>query len=436
VRFAVIGDYGAATLGEALVANAIRTWNPDFIITTGDNNYPSGEAVTLDRNVGFYYRDFIYPYLGNYGPGATTNRFFPSLGNHDWVAPGAQPYLDYFTLPGNERYYDFVWGPVHLFAVDSDPHEPDGIDSASVQARWLQGRLAASTAPWKLVYLHHPPYSSGWHGPTPALQWPYRQWGATAVLAGHDHTYERLLVDGFPYFVNGLGGNSPYDFAAPQPGSQVRYNGDYGAMLVQATAAAITFQFVTHGGQVVDSYTLTAPPPTATPTAGTRTPTPTATSTSTVTATPSRTPTSTLTATPSPSTTPAAAPPPTSTPTALATPSPTGAPTCSPRPAVGVSVAPAGADRLQVTLTARDNAGEAANELRAVQLGPLDNATVEWPGRPPITSPTTLALPGGTRQVAFTVRRSTAGRGATVPLVVTDRCGPWPTFVGGGAAAF
>ena len=28
--------------------------------------------------------------------------------------PQRPPYLDYFTLPGNERYYDFTWGPVHF----------------------------------------------------------------------------------------------------------------------------------------------------------------------------------------------------------------------------------------------------------------------------------------------------------------------------------
>jgi hypothetical protein len=34
------------------------------------------------------------------------------------------------------------------------------------------------------------------------------------------------------------------------------------------------------------------------------------------------------------------------------------------------------------------------------------------------------------------VRRATAGQGTTVPLVVTDSCGEWPTLVGGGPGAF
>ncbi len=256
VRFAVIGDYGLAGRPEADVAALVKRWNPDFIITTGDNNYPRGAAETIDRNIGQYYREFIYPYQGRYGAGAATNRFFPVLGNHDWATPGAKPYLEYFTLPGNERYYDFVWGPVHLFAVDSDDREPDGITRDSKQAAWLRDRLAASTSPWKLVYMHHPPFSSGLHGSTAALQWPYAEWGATAVLAGHDHTYERILRDGFPYFVNGLGGNGIYRFKTVVPGSQVRYNADFGAMLVEASHDAITFQFISRKGVIIDTYSI------------------------------------------------------------------------------------------------------------------------------------------------------------------------------------
>ncbi len=266
VRFAVIGDYGLASQPEQDVADLVKSWNPDFVITTGDNNYPRGAAATIDQNIGQYYHEFIHPYTGDYGTDATSNRFFPSLGNHDWMTAGAAPYLDYFTLPGNERYYDFVWGPVHLFALDSDSREPDGIASTSAQAAWLRSRLALSTAPWKLVYMHHPPFSSGLHGSTVAMQWPYRQWGATAVLAGHDHTYERIVKDGFLYFVNGLGGSTRYAFGAPVPGSQVRYNADYGAMLVEASQDAIVFQFISRAGVVVDRYTVVAVTLTPTPT--------------------------------------------------------------------------------------------------------------------------------------------------------------------------
>lgn len=257
VRIAVIGDYGLTSPGEEDVANLVKSWQPDLILTVGDNNYPTGSPKTIDLNVGQYYHEYIAPYGGEFGAGAERNRFFPALGNHDWIDPGAQAYLDYFTLPGNERYYDVAWGPVHVFALDSMPDEPDGIEDTSTQATWLREGLAAATEPWKLVVLHHPPFSSGPHGSNVMLQWPYQEWGANAVLAGHDHIYERILRDGLVYFVDGLGGSVRYAVGRPVDGSQVRYNDDFGAMRIDADEWQITFQFITRTGQVIDTYELT-----------------------------------------------------------------------------------------------------------------------------------------------------------------------------------
>lgn len=260
LRIAVIGDYGQAGQPEADVARLVHSWTPDVIISVGDNNYPAGTADVIDANIGQYYHDFIAPYVGSYGAGAEVNRFFPSLGNHDWMSAGAVPYLQYFTLPNNERYYRFDRPPVEFFAVDSDPNEPDGITATSEQARWLQQALSVSTAAWKLVYFHHSPYSSALHGSATALQWPFQDWGASAVLTGHDHDYERVMVDGFPYIVNGLGGNiNRYAFNAPVSGSVVRFNGDYGAMLIEATALEMRFQFITRAGVLVDDFSLKKP---------------------------------------------------------------------------------------------------------------------------------------------------------------------------------
>lgn len=259
LHFAVIGDYGGGGRPEADVAALVDGWEPEFVLTVGDNNYPSGGSDTIDAHIGQFFQQYIDPYMGDYGEGADTNRFFPTLGNHDWDTDAAGPYLDYFTLPENERYYDFVWGPVHFFALDSDSREPDGVGSSSVQAQWLQSRLQASQSPWQIVFFHHAPYSSGLHGGTNWMQWPFAEWGADAVLAGHDHTYERIFRDGIVYFVNGLGGGAKYYFTVPIDGSQARYNDDYGAMLVEATTDQVTFQFINRSGQEIDNYTITAP---------------------------------------------------------------------------------------------------------------------------------------------------------------------------------
>ena len=115
VRFVVIGDYGYAGDPAYEVSQMVKGWHPDFILTTGDNNYNYGLCSTLYDHIGQYYCDYIY------NPDAPIdlqckgrafydkqNRFFPTLGNHDYDSLfNNSPYFEYFTLPGNEEYYDF-----------------------------------------------------------------------------------------------------------------------------------------------------------------------------------------------------------------------------------------------------------------------------------------------------------------------------------------
>lgn len=331
VRFALIGDYGDGREYSADVAALIDSWEVDFVTTAGDNNYPLGEAATMDDNVGRIFHHYIKPYVGNYGEGSPdVNRFFPAIGDHDWDSISCDgdvctgPHFDYFELPGNERYYDVAWGSVHIFILDSFPDEPDGITSDSVQAQWLQENLAASTAPWKIVLLHKPPYSSGQiHGSHSVYQWPYSEWGATAVMSGDDHLYERLLIDDIVYFVNGIGGNYIGDFDEPIEGSVVRFNEEYGAMLIDADVSQISFSFITVDEIIVDTYVITAPTPiaTVTPLATPTSIPPTATDTATSTPLPP-TATDTVTNTPVPPTATNTPVPPTAIDTATSTPIP------------------------------------------------------------------------------------------------------------------
>lgn len=256
----MIGDYGLDSPDEAGVARLVASLGPDFVITTGDNNYPAGAAATIDANIGKHWHAFIAPYLGNYGPGSGANRFFPALGNHDWLEPGAVPYFAYFTLPGNERYYTFARGGVRFWALDSDAAEPSGITHASAQAQWLQSGLAAATEAFQVVYFHHPPHSSGQHGDSGDLAWPFREWGADLVLNGHDHTFERFSVAGFPYCVVGLGGAATYVFGTPHPGSVARYANDHGTLACDVRGDRMQLTFVTTGGFVADQIVLADEP--------------------------------------------------------------------------------------------------------------------------------------------------------------------------------
>lgn len=264
-QFAIIGDFGVDSYEASGVANLVKGWNPDFIATVGDNNYPNGSMGAIDDNVGQYYHQYIYNYIGTHGSGADQPRFFPALGNHDWESIFCNeltcrgPYFDYFGIdPVTDRYYTVQIGPVRIFMLNSNAPEPDGISGISTQAVWLKEQLALSEASWNLVFLHHPPYSSGGHRSHELLQWPYAEWGADAVIAGHNHVYERIERDGMLYFTNGLGGKSHHQFRKIQPDwVHHRVNTVDGAMRVEATEREITFQFWDRFGVLHDSYTTT-----------------------------------------------------------------------------------------------------------------------------------------------------------------------------------
>jgi N-acetylneuraminic acid mutarotase len=148
-------------------------------------------------------------------------------------------------------------------------------------------------------------------------------------------------------------------------------------------------------------------------------PTPTPTVTATTTSTATRTPTATNTATPNVTSTPTLTP--------------------FPRPNVGVTAVPtSGAAALGVTLTARDANCTPNNQLQALRFTRLTNATVDVPGVGTISAPSATPIPltSHPASIVITVRRVTAGQPATAELTVTDGCGDWPTFVGGGPGAF
>jgi hypothetical protein len=229
------------------------------VVTVGDNNVPDGSAADLEPHVAAAYAKYIPGEHGAYGPGSAEPRFFPSLGNHDWrSSTGLDAYRDFFHVPGNGRYYDVTLadGRVALFFLDSDSHEPDGIAADSKQAAWFRERAAATSACLRLVLFHHPAYSSAWHGSTKAMRWPFRELGMDAVLAGHDHDYERFQINGIPYIVDGLGGASIYSFGTPLPESLVRYNRAHGALLVTLSSGAVRYEMWSVAGERVDSLTV------------------------------------------------------------------------------------------------------------------------------------------------------------------------------------
>lgn len=269
-QFAIIGDFGNPTNGtaESDVAVLVKGWDDGkgkfFIVTSGDNIY----APTNKYSVA------VTPFYGDYiTQDLTTNRFWPALGNHDYTDPigGVQAYYDFFKLPNNERYYDFVKGATHFFILNSSlaslgstPPDPDGLTATSKQALWLKAKLALSTAKWKIVVVQDPPYTLGTDYPGHSiLRWPYQAWGADIVISGDTHAYERYDVAGFPYIVCGTGGAVLLNSLNADAGhlltayTQITDDGRYGALKCSATCTELLIQFMGLGNVLIDELKLT-----------------------------------------------------------------------------------------------------------------------------------------------------------------------------------
>jgi hypothetical protein len=238
---AVIGDYGAGSEGEWAVADLVARARPRAVVSVGDNVYDDRGYATL---VGEYY-----------GPWVTTRNLLPAAGNHDHEE-GIDAFDAFFPYLDGRHVYAAGRGGMRFFVLDSTI-ALDSPDSMKRQREWLKRSLLASRARWKVVVLHHPPYSSGdVHGSTPEFQWPFGAWGADLVLSGHDHLYERIVADGTTYVVDGSGGKDLYGFDDVVAGSRSRFADDFGALFLSASERTLTGEFWSAAGVRVDRFVL------------------------------------------------------------------------------------------------------------------------------------------------------------------------------------
>jgi predicted phosphodiesterase len=242
IVLANIGDYGTEDANETLVANLVKSWNVDAIFTNGDN---SQAGTNYDADVQADYGDFV-----------DRKKMWPCPGNHDWDDGTAQAYLNYFAeIIEGRYYYQKTFGPVTLFMLDGNSQTPDGNDPDSYQADWLTTEVERCRSPWKVACIHQPPFtSSAVHGSREDSQWDFT--GLDIVFSGHTHLYERLYTDGIYYVVNGLGGQTIYNFSTALSISQFRYNSLRGAGKMIVTPTRLVWRFYSYDGAMIDSLTL------------------------------------------------------------------------------------------------------------------------------------------------------------------------------------
>jgi predicted phosphodiesterase len=255
VKFAVIGDSGRGTPEQHQVAAQMKRFREvfdySFVVMLGDNIY-EGPASPQD-----YRLKFEDPYRELLQSGV---RFFAVLGNHD--DPRQVEYTP-FNMKG-ERYYSFappedpltrVATRVEFFALDST-----NLDEG--QLAWLDERLGRSDAEWKVVFMHHPLYTSGrYRHASRAHRWALEpillRHGVHIVLAGHEHIYQRSeLQNGVLYFVSGGAGSLRQGDGVAAPYIARSFDDDYHFMLMEIEDDEMHFQAIARSGDTIDAGTL------------------------------------------------------------------------------------------------------------------------------------------------------------------------------------
>jgi acid phosphatase type 7 len=245
--FAVVGDFGSGTSDEAAVASLIESWHPDFVLTVGDNAYPTGSKELLDR-------DIFRPYAAVMRESA----WFPALGNHDVETDGGEPELEAFHSLGKERWYRFTWGNAAIVVLDSDTSVAPGSPQLRFARRALARRSCFRFAAW-----HHPPWEPPGRSISPGLRSNVvplvQKDGVQVVFVGHLHAYARSRPHGgVVYVAVGTGGHSLENDARKLTIPSARIvQGRFGALRVDVAGHEARFRYETVDGSVRDRFRLT-----------------------------------------------------------------------------------------------------------------------------------------------------------------------------------
>ena len=118
-----------------------------------------------------------------------------------------------------------------------------------------------------------------------------------------------------------------------------------------------------------------------------------------------------------------------------ASPAPPVATFCSPRPNIAIASLPALPGQLQATIATQTLPATPANTLQRITIARLEDATAVL-NSVPVAAGATVLLPAGTTQITLLIQRQNPAAATMVSFVLTDVCGDWPSFVGGGPGAF
>jgi hypothetical protein len=245
LKIAVLGDFGTGSDRQyglaAQMVKAHESFPFELVLLVGDNLYGSERPQDFQKK-------FEIPYKPLLDAGV---KFYASLGNHD---AREQRYYKPFNMDG-KLYYSFK-APrqnVRFFALESTYPEP-------AQIAWIENELKSSREAWKVVFFHHPLYSSGErHGSDTRLRDTleplFLKYGVSLVFTGHDHFYERIKPQkGILYFVTGSGGQLRKGNIDKSTGlTAAGLDTDNAFLMGEFAGDTFSFRAVARSGQVVDS---------------------------------------------------------------------------------------------------------------------------------------------------------------------------------------
>jgi len=246
VKFAVIGDSGEPGPGQTAVSQQMAAWRKrfafPFALMVGDNLYGSESARDYERK-------FAGPYKALLDGGV---KFYAALGNHD---DAGQIQYKAFNMNGQKYYTYKPQDGVRFFAIDSNY-----VDQKQIQ--WLDKELAASGSEWKIVFFHHPLYSSGaTHGSADLqrelLEPLLLKHGVNVAFMGHEHFYERIKPQkGVAYFI--IGSSAKIRKGDLEKSALTVYgnDSDYAFMLVEIVGDELFFQTISGKGVTLDAGSI------------------------------------------------------------------------------------------------------------------------------------------------------------------------------------
>jgi hypothetical protein len=249
VKFAVLGGSGTGErpqyeLGEQMASRRAR-FPFDIVLLLGGNI--QGSERPQD-----FLNKFETPYKPLLNAGA---RFYAALGTDD---SREQVFYRPFHMDG-KPYYTFSPKPeVRFFALETTYLAPG-------QIQWLDQQLLASSALWKIVFFHHPLYSSAENHDSDSslrgrLEPLFVKHNVSVVLTGRERFYERVQPQkGITYFVVGSGGLvRSGSINRSSPITAKAFDGDQTFLAVEIVGDEMFFNAISRDGKTVDSGMLKA----------------------------------------------------------------------------------------------------------------------------------------------------------------------------------